>query len=166
MIVFSSCCLGMVQYILCVSLFSVSLSVHACVFTWASMEMARSEGSQTTAVWICLRWNGKIRMTRWDTCSKCTLSIITVTPPLNTNMMFEICYVLCAASWEMPWSTGRQGLSPWRWRRVLTKGWVIHNSKIHKRTQTSTFLMYPNGEPEKILAGRILSAMGLSHLAQ
>lgn len=48
----------------------LSMTVHACVFTWTcvpSMGMVRSEGSQTTAAWTCLRWNGRIKMTRWDT---------------------------------------------------------------------------------------------------
>lgn len=47
---------------------SVSLSVHACVFTLAcvsSTETAKSAGSPTTAVWTCQRWNGRIRTTRW-----------------------------------------------------------------------------------------------------
>lgn len=54
----------------------LSLHVHVCLHCVSSTETARSEGSQTTAAWICLRWNGRIRTTRWDA-SKSASSVAT-----------------------------------------------------------------------------------------
>lgn len=56
--------------------------------------------------------------------------------------MFKIWSVICVASWEMPWSTGRQGPSPWRWRRVSTKGWGTQYSETHTNKH---FLDGPKG---------------------
>lgn len=63
--------------------------------------------------------------------------------------MSELWYMLFVASWEMPWSTGRWGPSPWRWRKVWTKGWESKNSEQHKHTTTGTFRMLPKREPGK-----------------